>query len=103
MMNNSNPKKGKMGWIRVDTYGGMLTENAVQGVARDLLAHGIKNVEAAGYPVVGHVHDEIIAEVDAGTGDIDEFEALMMELPEWAAGWPIKAAGGWREQRYRKE
>jgi|VirMetMinimDraft_7_1064189.scaffolds.fasta_scaffold02121_5 DNA polymerase len=103
MMNNSNPKKGKMGWIRVETYGGMLTENAVQGVARDLLAHGIKNVERAGYPVVGHVHDEIIAEVDEGFGSIEEFESLMMQLPSWAQGWPIKAAGGWREQRYRKE
>lgn len=103
MMNNSNPKKGKMGWIRVDTYGGMLTENAVQGVARDLLAHGMKCVEAGGYPIVGHVHDEIISEVPIGHGTIEEFENLMMQLPDWATGWPIKAAGGWRGQRYRKE
>ena len=103
MLYNTNPQKGRVGWIRVETYGGMLTENFVQAVARDLLAHGLKNVEAAGYTVVGHVHDEIISEVDAGYGSVDEFEELMMTLPDWAQGWPIKAAGGWRGHRYRKE
>jgi len=103
MCSNSNPAKGKIGWVRVDTYGGMLTENAVQAVARDILAHGIKNLEAAGYPVVGHVHDEIFAEVPAGWGSIEEFERLMTTLPHWAEGWPIKAAGGWRRRRYQKD
>ena len=103
MINNSNPKKGRMGWIRVTTYGGMLTENATQAIARDLLANGMKNLAAAGYSIVGHVHDEIIAEVDAGFGSVEEFERLMTTLPDWAQGWPIKAAGGWRGKRYRKD
>ena len=103
MFNNTNPKKGAVGWIRVQTYGGMLTENATQGVARDLLVNGMKNVEPAGYPVVGHVHDELISEVDLGFGSIEEYEHLMTKLPAWAEGWPIKADGGWRGQRYRKD
>ena len=103
MIQNSNPKKGRIGWIRVTTYGGMLTENATQAVARDLLAHGMLNLEAAGYTIVGHVHDEIIAEVDPDFGSVEEFETLMTTLPDWAQGWPIKADGGWEGQRYRKD
>jgi DNA polymerase len=103
MIQNSNPKKGKIGWIRVNTYGGMLTENATQGVARDLLAHGMQNLTDAGYHIVGHVHDEIITEEDLDFGSVEEFERLMTTLPDWAQGWPIKADGGWEGQRYRKD
>jgi len=103
MIQNSNPKKGRIGWIRVDTYGGMLTENATQGIARDLLAHGMLNLKEAGYTIVGHVHDEIICEEDLDFGSVEEFERLMTTLPDWAAGWPIKADGGWEGQRYRKD
>jgi DNA polymerase len=100
---NTNSKKGRIGWVRVETYGGMLVENATSGVARDILAHAMPKLEAAGYPVVAHVHDEPFSEVPIGFGSIEEFESIMMDLPDWAAGWPIKAAGGWRGHRYRKE
>lgn len=99
---NSNPKYGAMGWVRMDTYGGKLTENIVQATARDLLAHAIVNLEAAGYPVVLHVHDEIIVEVPEGWGSVGEVEKIMSTLPAWAKGWPIKASGGWRAKRYNK-
>ena len=99
---NSNPKYGAMGWVRMDTYGGKLTENIVQATARDLLAHAIVNLEAAGYPVVLHVHDEIIVEVPEGWGSVAEVEKIMSTLPYWAKGWPIKASGGWRAKRYNK-
>jgi DNA polymerase len=99
---NSNPKMGKIGWVDLETYGGKLTENVVQAVARDILANAIINLEDAGYPVVLHVHDEIIAEVPRDTKSLEEFEQIMSKMPDWAHDWPVKAQGGWRGERYRK-
>lgn len=99
---NSNPKYGAPGWVRMDTYSGKLTENVVQATARDILAHAIVNLERAGYPVVLHVHDEIVSEVPENYGSIEEFEEIMSTMPEWAKGWPLKASGGWRAKRYGK-
>lgn len=99
---NSDSSSGPVGWGRWDTYGGKLVENIVQGVARDILAHAMLNLEAAGYPIVLHVHDEPVSEVPAGYGSIEEYERIMATMPAWCADWPIKAAGGWRGRRYRK-
>lgn len=100
---NSDYKKGPTGWMRLDTYGGKLCENAVQATARDILTYALKNVERAGYAVALHVHDEIVSEVLEGTGSVEEFERIMATMPPWAEGWPIRAAGGWRGKRYRKD
>ena len=99
---NSNPTMGPLGWVKKDTYSGKLTENIAQATARDILAFAIVNLEAKGYPVVLHIHDEIGSEVPEGFGSIEGFEAIMSTMPEWAAGWPVKAHGGWRGKRYRK-
>ena len=99
---NSNPQFGAPGWIRIETYSGKLTENIVQAVSRDILAHAIVNLEKSGYPVVLHVHDEIVSEVPENFGSIAEFEKIMSTMPEWAAGWPVRASGGWRAKRYGK-
>lgn len=99
---NSNPKYGSMGWVCMSTFGGRLTENIVQATAHDILRFAIVNLRAAGYPTVLHVYDEIVVEVPAGAGSIEEVERIMATLPAWAAGWPIVAAGGWRGVRYRK-
>jgi DNA polymerase len=100
---NSDYKKGPTGWMRLDTYGGKLCENVTQATARDILTFAMKNLERAGYAIALHVHDEAVAEVMAGTGSIEEFERIMATLPAWCADWPIRAAGGWRGKRYRKD
>lgn len=99
---NTNPKNGPVGWIRMDTWGGRLTENIVQATCRDIQWYGMRALEARGYPIVLHVYDEDVAEVPAGAGSVEEFEAIMSTMPPWAADWPIRANGGWRGRRYRK-
>lgn len=100
---NSNPKNGPPGWLRMEIYGGKWAENLTQAVARDLQRHAIINLERRGYPVVLHVYDEDVCEVPEGFGSVAELESIMMDTPDWARGWPIKAAGGWRAKRYRKD
>lgn len=99
---NTNPKNGITGWVRMDTYGGKLTENVVQATARDILVNAIVKLWRTGYATVLHVYDEIVAEVRKGWGSVEELERIMGELPDWAAGWPVRASGGWRGFRYRK-
>ena len=100
---NSNPKMGPTGWVRMQTYGGRLAENVIQATARDIMRESVINLERAGYPVVLRVHDELVAEVPEGFGSIEEVETIMATRPAWAEGWPIRAAGGWRAKRYRKD
>ncbi len=80
-----------------------IVHNCVQAIANDILRFAVVNLEKAHYPIVLRVHDEIVSEVDSGYGSIEEFEHIMATLPEWAKDWPIRAAGGWRGQRYRKD
>lgn len=88
-------------WGKQDTYGGKLAENITQAVARDALADAIKRCEAKGYPVVMHVHDELVAEVKKGFGSLKEVEEIAAMTPAWAKGLPLTAEG-WRGERYRK-
>lgn len=89
-------------WDRLETFGGKLTENIVQGTARDLLANALINAANAGYDTVFHVHDEIICEVPNGYGSVDELCRLMCIKPEWADGLPLNA-DGFECEYYKKE
>jgi hypothetical protein len=74
-------------------YGGTWFENIVSGIARDLLADAMLRVEEHGYPVVLHVHDELVSEVPDGFGSLEEYVRLVEQLPVWAQGIPVGAKG----------
>lgn len=95
-----NNKKGGA-WSIIETYGGMLTENIVQAISRDLMVEGMIRVEQAGYQIILTVHDELVARMKKGTGNLEEFVRLMTIVPEWFKGFPLHADGGVMT-RYRK-
>jgi len=88
-------------WEPYDLYSGLLAENAVQAIARDVLVEAMLRAEDAGYPVVLSVHDEVVTEVPEGKGSVTELEEIMSVRPEWASDLPLSAEG-WQNFRYRK-
>lgn len=82
-------------WGEVDTYGGKLTENLVQAIARDLLGHSMLKLDEAGYKPICHIHDECIIEVPDYRAEADyaEMVKLMSEPPLWAQDLPLRADG----------
>lgn len=92
-------------WIQLETYGGKLVENVVQAIARDCLAESINRLEAAGFPVVFHVHDEVVIEAPHTDNDTATLEAvcnIMGQPISWAPGLPLKA-DGWVGNFYTKD
>lgn len=73
-------------------YGGKLCENLIQATARDVFAEGVRRVETAGYPVIFHVHDEVVTEIN-DESDLQIVIQLMSQTPAWLKGCPIAAAG----------
>lgn len=88
-------------WTKQHLYGGLQCENIVQATARCVLDHALFRVEAAGYPIVLHVHDEILSELAKGIGSVAEYKSLMSVKPDWLAGMPL-AAAAWQDERYVK-
>ncbi|OTA76007.1 DNA polymerase [Limosilactobacillus reuteri] len=87
-MGNNTVKK----WDRIETYGAKLVENIVQATSRDLLAGAMRRLETAGNPVVMHIHDEAV--IDAPTDrSLDTIVKIMTEVPDWADGLILNAAG----------
>lgn len=80
-------------WAELETYGGKLTENIVQAIARDCLAAALQRIEAAGYDIVMHIHDEVILDVPEERADLDTVCKLMCEPVPWAPGLLLNADG----------
>lgn len=92
-------------WKRIETYGGKLVENCVQAIARDCLAQAIDHLEEAGYPVVFHVHDEVVIDMtpyaDNETMLKSVVEIMAKPIP-WAQGLPL-GAEGWVGTFFKKD
>lgn len=84
-------EQGSKQWGRIATYGGKLTENIIQAIARDCLAAAMLQVDKAGYQINFHVHDEVILNVPAGSGSLEEVEEIMGRPIAWAPGLPLNA------------
>ena len=89
-------------WTRISTYGPKLTENAVQAIARDILALSMLRLRNAGFEIVMHIHDEAVLEVPLGESSVEEICAIMGIAPYWAAGLPLRA-DGYECPFYRKD
>lgn len=92
-------------WKRIETYGGKLVENCVQAIARDCLAQAIEHLEAAGLPVVFHIHDEVVIDVkpwaDRDTM-LNTVVKIMSDPVPWAPGLPLNA-DGWVGTFFKKD
>ena len=96
-------------WTRIETYGGKLVENITQAVARDVLADAMLRVDGAkvaGVSLLGSIHDEILlwiagADESEGAAKFLWAQNTMQEVPLWAEGLPLKAAG-YRGRRFKK-
>lgn len=80
-------------YTRLKTYGGKLVENITQATARDCLRDAMAALDAAGYPIVFTVHDEVILDTPVGFGSLEEVREIMGRPVPWAPGLPLDAAG----------
>lgn len=89
-------------WMRQISYGGLLVENIVQAISRDIMAEAMLRCEESRiYSPILTIHDEIVCESNQHLGSVDDFIALVGQTPTWASGCPISAEG-WCGSRYRK-
>lgn len=89
-------------WTQLETYGGKLVENVVQAIARDCLAAAIEHLEEAGFPVVFHVHDEVVIDCPENRADLDAVVQIMTQPIPWAADLPLNA-DGWVGDFFKKD
>jgi len=88
-------------WEKRGLTASILSENAASGTARDVLTDAMLRLEARGYPIRLHVHDEAVSEVPKAFGSVEEFRAIMCDSAPWLDGIPI-AAKAWEGERFRK-
>lgn len=89
-------------WGRLETYGGKLVENITQAVARDCLAEAVERLEAAGYSVVFHIHDEVVIDAPSDKANLEDVVRIMSRVPAWAEGLPLNAEG-WTNEFFKKD
>ena len=92
-------------WKRIETYGGKLTENVVQAIARDCLAQAIEKLESKGFPIVFHVHDEVVIDIQPFADNETMLNAvieIMTQPISWAQGLPL-GADGWVGEFFKKD
>lgn len=89
-------------WQVLETYGGKLTENITQATARDCLAEAVDRLETAGYPVVFHVHDEVVIDAGPGKDRLEDVVEIMRQVPAWGPGLPLNA-DGWVNPFFKKD
>ena len=83
---------GTKKWERLDSYGPKFVENIVQATARDILAEAMLRLNAAGYRIVMHVHDEVVIEAPETTR-LEDVCAIMGQTPSWAERLLLRADG----------
>lgn len=79
-------------WCRLETYGPKLVENIVQATARDILCEAMERLDACGYQIVMHVHDEAVIEAPASVS-LEDICSIMGKTPSWAKGLQLRADG----------
>lgn len=79
-------------WLRLESYGPKFVENIVQATARDILAEAMLRLNAAGYRIVMHVHDEAVIEEPPDTS-LENICSVMGQTPTWASGLLLRADG----------
>ena len=79
-------------WLRLESYGPKFVENIVQATARDILVEAMRRLEAAGYQIVMHVHDEAVIEAPVESS-LEDICAIMGQTPAWAGGLLLRADG----------
>lgn len=91
-------------WVRRSLYGGLLAENATQASSRDVLVEAMLRLDAAGYQIVGHVHDEVILTIKRGAGSRDQIADLMTQRSDWMVklGLPVAVDVSLPLARYQK-
>lgn len=88
-------------WTTLETYGGKLVENIVQAIARDILVEKILALEAAGYNIVFHIHDEVVIDAQENQHLSDVIEIMKKPVP-WAPDLPLNA-DGWEGEYFTKD
>lgn len=89
-------------WKRIETYGGKLVENCVQAIARDCLAQAIEHLEAAGLPVIFHIHDEVVIDCAPDAATLEDVVKIIAQPIPWAPDLPL-GADGWVGQFFKKD